>query len=436
MQPTQDFNETNLLWMRGRGSNLKLKENRRPTQDEWHSLAKRIEGQVSTGAFQFKGIYSTTKNNKRVLSTNNAADTLVLRKLNDNIRRAYGIRQTQRAQAIKLAKKALSEYTPKGIVRIDLKSCFESITPQKVIEKLRRDGRVSYQTIHLLELFFRQSKAFGSNRYTKGLPRGVVFSSTLAELYLKELDKSAFLIDGLYIYVRYVDDILAIAAKPGIALHGELERSAKNLGLRLNTSKTEIKHSGCACAFACVHAAGKCSCQHKCACSNGSHNLECVEYLGYKLIFATGKSLVKQGACYALLSRKKMATTKLRVCNALNDYRKTRNFSLLHDRLRFLTSNVAIDHSLRGRRLLTGLAFTHDQYSEPPTPHPFVDSTIPSLDTFLRTKIRRLAKHYALSTAERNLLIRRSFSAGHKHRHRANFHPSKIREITGCWSHA
>lgn len=436
MQPTQDFNAQNLLWMRGKRMSAGAKKSLPKNQSEWKTLAKSAEEEIAHGSFKFRGIYSATAAGKRVLSTNNTVDTLVLRKINDNIRRAYGIRQTQRSQALKLAKQALSEWTPKGIVRIDLKSCFESITPRKIIEKLKADGRASYQTINLLEIFFKQSKVFGSNHYGKGLPRGVLISSTLAELYLKELDEGIGLSEGLYVYIRYVDDIVAVASKPASVIYSEMETSAASLALKLNHAKTKLKYSGCKCGFLCNHDTGNCPCSNSCTCDDKKGNFDSFDYLGYKLIFKTGKDISKGSESFALLSDKKSRRVKTRIVLAINSYKQIPDYGLLLDRIKFLTSNVLIAKNSHGGKLYSGIAFSHEQYKSPPDPLQYASSTLESLDRFLRSRLRTACNHLGVSKPKTEELISNSFVFGFSNRHKVAFTAPRLKAIRSCWENA
>lgn len=434
MKPTQDFTMQNLLWMRGRKVLQSIKKNAPTNLAGWKNLCGTVEEEIARGNFKFRGLFASSASGKPTLSTSSAADALVLRKINDNIRRAYGIRQTQRTQAVKLARTALREWTPKGIVAVDLKSCFESITPRKVTEKLKRDGRVSNQTIHLLDVFFEQAKRFGANKYTKGLPRGILISSTLAELYLKELDDRIALTSGLYVYIRYVDDILAISASPAGELFDTISKSITLQGLLLNGAKSRIVDAGCKCSFVCQHPIGRCPCHNKaCTCKLSDGNFEYVDYLGYKLIFNTGKELKKTGECYALIADNKCAKIRRRISLAFSSYKRLKNLPLLDDRLRFLSSNVVIDKSLRNSKLLSGVAYTYDQYLPPPPSHPFESSTFEAIDKFLRTKVRKLCSVEPFTYMQRRLLLRHSFYHGHQSHHRTTFTAVRMKEIGSCW---
>ncbi|WP_363796683.1 antiviral reverse transcriptase Drt3a [Lysobacter firmicutimachus] len=433
MKPTQDFTAQNLFWMKGRKISESIKKNAPIDKAGWLELARETEEKIALGTFRFVGLFASNASGKPALSTCNAADALVLRKINGNIRRAYGIRQTQRAQAVKLARTALSEQIPKGIISLDLKSCFESITPRKVTEKLRRDAKVSTQTIHLLELFLSQAKKFGTNKYTRGLPRGILVSSTLAELYLKELDNRIARMEGVYLYLRYVDDILVMTSRPSQAALKEISGIIATQDLLLNAAKSRILDAGCLCAFDCSHSTGKCPCRSKCICRRTPDNLDFVDYLGYRLIFSTGSAL-RNPACYAMIAQSKAERTKKRIYLAITNFKKNKNFALLSDSLRYLTSNVTIDKSSHRSRLSSGIAYTYDQYEEPKSPHRFMDCSLDSLDKFLRTKIRKLSVSTPLTYMQRRDLFKNSFVYGHKNKHRASFSQSRSLEIKRIWT--
>lgn len=432
MKPTQDFTAQNLFWMKGRRIPESLRKNSPKTKDDWLKLASAVEEDVAKGRFRFTGIFSANASGKPALSTSSTADALVLRKINDNIRRAYGIRQTQRAQAVSLAKTALAEWTPKGVISLDLKSCFESITPREVIEKLREDAKVSTQTIHLLDLFLTQARHFGANKYTRGLPRGILVSSTLAELYLKVLDSRIARMKGVYLYIRYVDDILVLAARQSKPVFEEISGLVEAQGLALNAAKLRAVDVGCHCAFECNHAVGKCPCANKCKCNKNVDNFDYVDYLGYRLIFSTGSALASP-KCYAMVARAKADRIKKRISRTVLNYKKTGDLGLLVDSLKYLTSNVTVDKSIRDSRLSSGVAFTYSQYDEPPQPHRFSDCSLDGIDKFLRTKIRRVSVTHGLTYIQRREVLRHSFVYGHAKKHRSSFPKSRVLQIKRTW---
>jgi len=436
MKPTQDFTSQNLFWMKGRTVSESIKKRAPVTKEGWLDLARNVEDQIARGTFRYTGLFASEASGKPALSTSSAADALVLRKINDNIRRAYGIRQAQRAQSVRLARIALAEPLPKGVISLDLKSCFESITPRRVIEKLRQDAKVSTQTIHLLEQFLSQARKFGANKYSRGLPRGILVSSTLAELYLKELDDKIARINGVYLFIRYVDDILVVSARPSHVTFEEISSAIQDLGLLLNAAKSRIVDAACKCDFECDHTLGSCPCHSKCKCDRCKDNLEFVDYLGYRLIFATGRRLEeKENVCYAMVARSKAGRAKQRVASVISTFKKRQNYPLLVDSLKYLTANVTIDKSLKRSRLSSGVAYTYDQYEEPKVlPPQFDECSLSGLDKFLRTKLRHLFAASSLTYMQRKALLKNSFVHGHRSRHRASFTKARALEIRRSWS--
>jgi hypothetical protein len=399
--------------------------------DDWTILAEQVEQQIANGTFKFSGIYSTEVAGKKVISTTDVSDAIVLRKINDNIRRAYGIRQAQRAESIRLLKDALAEWTPKSVVTLDLKSCFETITPALVLAKLRREGRVSSQTISLLQTFFHQTRRFGANQ---GLPRGILISSTLAELYLKDLDAAVSLISGVYVYIRYVDDIVALAARDEDDISRLIEVEVTNLGLKVNKAKGEKKRGGCKCSFTCTHKPKKCPCAKKCECECTVDNFEEIDYLGYKIIFPTGYRTKIEKRSYVILSKRKAHKTKFRIAQSVSSFKIDRDYDLLRDRLRYLTRNVITDRTIAGSRLLSGIAFTFSEYEEPPRPHRFEKYTLQGLDTFVSMKLSILRRQGLVSQIQADQLLLNTFKAGFSRRHRLSLPSHRIKAIRMCWN--
>jgi len=433
MKPTQDFTAQNLFFMKGRRIPESLRARAPRSADEWLELARDTEAQIVQGSFRFSGLFASSASGKPALSTASPADALVLRKINDNIRRAYGIRQAQRSASVRLARTALSEWPPKGVVSLDLKSCFESITPKRVIDKLRDDARVSSQTVQLLEMFLSQATRFGANMYTRGLPRGILVSSTLAELYLTALDEKIKSLTGVYVYIRYVDDILVIASREANQLAREVFGAVNDQDLQINRAKSRVVDVGCKCDFTCNHPIGQCPCRDACKCTINGDNLDFIDYLGYRLIFGTGQKTASYQKCHAMVAPRKAKKIKKRVALSIHSYKQKADFELLEDRLRYLTSNLTIDQTLTKRTLRSGISHTFDQYHEPDDLGRFADCSLASLDRFARTKLRLLFAKRNFSYMERRRLRRNSFKHGHANFHRASFQRERIDQIKECW---
>lgn len=98
-----------------------------------------------------------------------------MRKINENIRRAYRIKQANRLDTIRQVQQALRETTPKHVIRLDIKSFYESVPRRVLLNRLRADRLVSTRTLDLLTRLLKLVSHLG----TSGLPRGLQVSATL-----------------------------------------------------------------------------------------------------------------------------------------------------------------------------------------------------------------------------------------------------------------
>ena len=79
------------------------------------------------------------------------AQKLIIRKLNDNIKRLYKDEQSNRRVIIKQVKALLEEEIPMWILKTDVEKFYESIDRNRLLAKLKNDSMLSYHSIFLLE---------------------------------------------------------------------------------------------------------------------------------------------------------------------------------------------------------------------------------------------------------------------------------------------
>ena len=127
------------------------------------------------------------------------------------------------------------------VVDADLKSYFDTIPHQRLMERVRgkvADGPV----LHLLEQFLRQGVMDGLQEWApeKGTPQGAVISPLLANIYLDPLDH--LVAEHGLALVRYADDFVILCRTPEEAQRGlrlVQQWTAEN-GLTLHPTKTRI----------------------------------------------------------------------------------------------------------------------------------------------------------------------------------------------------
>lgn len=165
--------------------------------------------------------------------------------INDELQKTYKINQPNRNVILKNLMLLLSDKVDKMIVRADIKEFFESIPRKKFIMNIERDGIVSHRSIKLMKrMFFELSQQYN---YFSGVPRGISFSPSLADIYLRDIDTKICQLDGIYLYQRYVDDVIIIASPTtetwtAKSLFSKVENIFKDGDLILHSDEDEGKY--------------------------------------------------------------------------------------------------------------------------------------------------------------------------------------------------
>jgi len=340
---------------------------------------------------------------------------IVLRKLDNNIKRLYKIKQTDRTEIVKQVKTVLSDATPINIVRLDIKSFYENISKNKVLKKINNDYLLSSESKFILDKIF-------NNKFFKdkdGLPRGIGVSATLSEMYLRNIDKYIKRSSGVIYYARYVDDILIVSCNDGQKLIEEVEKKLTELGLELNTKK---------CDNLQLPAKGKalCNCVSSCVCNEG------FEYLGYKFSFPLTKRNKQNKRFVSItVANSKISKIKTRLVNSFLDYSLTKNICLLDMRLKYLSGNYFIPLTKSGENLKGGIFYHYPLITD--------DNCLKDLTKFLRKLI--FSRHGnlgakispSLTHHLRKYLLRYTFEGGFKKRIIHKLTPREIGEIKECW---
>lgn len=433
---SQEFTVAALNRMRRRGAQFKYKTDDGSfpkNQAEWLALLTSIQDQILAGTFRFRS-FSTRdiSKGKKIFSTHSLENIMVMRKINDNIRRAYRVKQANRFDIIKQIQQALKETTPKHVIRLDIRSFYESVPRRRLVEKIRADRLVSTRTLELLSRLLRLTSHAGS----RGLPRGLQVSATLAEIHASHLERDLRAIQGVYYVARYVDDIVIFSYVDISNIEENIYGAFKANGLLVNESKTIKISVQCRCASGCVHPNGNCACTSSCKCSVQlvDANTRQLDILGYKLAFPDVNDRNKFNPVGAYMADKKMAKYKSRIHAATRDYLATNDFCLLRDRVRFLTGNYELESSKAGGSLRGGIFYNFDLYSPLSDGTLMRDSRLEHLDEFLSSSLLRAFKiHAPPSRDERRELLSLSFVNGHRLRRMRKLLPKRISEIGRCW---
>ncbi|MGE4299097.1 MAG: antiviral reverse transcriptase Drt3a [Desulfovibrionaceae bacterium] len=373
-------------------------------------------------SYSILDIEKTHIRKKTVYTTSSLRDTLVIRKINDVVRRIYKVKQSDRSIIIKQIKSLLSDSTSYSIIRTDISSFYESISKKIAIKKIESDGIVTQKIIKLIRKLYGTARKDGHC----GLMRGLGLSATLSEIYMRDFDAGIRRTQGVFYYARYVDDIIIFTINDPNDLLDKIPAILPD-GLSLNYDKTRITHIPCkktvkvySDTFKCLNA-GSCSSQTK-----------LVSFLGYSITFSCHNKQQKRKNVYITISRKKINKIKTRIVRSFQEYIKTKDYDLLKQRLVFLTSNYKIESNNRKSYIMAGIYYNYPLLTEP-------YDCLNSLDIFLRNiifaKTNAFWKKLRLSSSKKNVLKKYSFKVGYEKRISNNFTVEDIDTIKKCWQY-
>lgn len=300
--------------------------------DDFEIALSETYSKILNGQFDFSfQIY------KHFFLVNDLCQKLVLRKLNDNVKRIYKDEQANRRIIINQVKTLLEDTTPSLIIKTDIKSFYESINRNRIIEKVQDDALLSYHSIKLIKKIFDHPLI----KEKTGLPRGVNLSATLSEIYLRKFDNWIRSKKGIFYYARFVDDMIIFTHSINAInnLQNEISEKLGELaeGLILNREKTQT--------FKSINI----------------NNKRPLEYLGYKFIKENQK---KHDSLKITIADKKVKKVKTRIIKALLDYSENLDFNLLVNRIKFLTGNYSIRKRTDGTDLRAGLYYNYMEVTD------------------------------------------------------------------------
>ncbi len=322
---------------------------------------------------------------------------LILRKLYSNIKRIYGVRQSNRNQIVKQIISLLKEESHKWVVRIDIRHFYESINRSRIVERFIEDGRLSYQSISLLKSLFDHQTIASIN----GLPRGLSISSVMSELYMKYFDLDIRRMDGVFYYARFVDDIIVFCNKQEAQenVWEKIPKILDNIGLQLNESKSYKW-------------------------SDQQNDIK-LTYLGYTFIPKEKNSLE------IAIADKKVNVIKTRITKSFVRFAKDGNFEMLKNRIKFLTGNISIHNPCTLLPIKVGIYFNY-KFATDRTALYELDKYFQNL---LHCKTGKLGSILTMkmSATQRTQLTKYSFVFGFDNHVNHFFTSAKIADITDCW---
>ena len=327
---------------------------------ELKKVLEKISSEVADKSFSISLIEKKNNGIKDlyIIDRESASEFFTLKQMQLNLERAYKVKQGNRKNIISCLKQVLSSNLKKYIIRADIRSFYESIPNEKIINYLENDALLTYKNKILFKKLFEEYNVYSKNK--KGVPRGVGVSAYLAELYMKKFDDAMMHDERIIYFARYVDDIVIVtfgSESDADLIFEKMERIINyDLGLEINKDKT----------IGPLNFGGKSSPKF--------------DYLGYSFKREDDNLIIS-------LSDKKIKKIKSRIDLSIKNflytsYRNKKKASyILLNRVKYLTGNTRL-YGLK-KNTLVGIYFSNNYLND--------KSCLEDLDKYLKNKVLYLS---------------------------------------------
>ncbi len=361
---------------------------------------------------EFPNLLEAVLKGKKVYQTRDVILDVLIRRLNLSLKTINHVKQQDRNNIIKSIIGLLKEHNRYSIIRLDIKSFYESVDRDYILRKLEDDPAYSITTIDILK---RLNHCFEASNVT-GLPRGLSISATLSEYLLRPFDNTVKQMDGVFYYARFVDDILIISSRNATTFSKEVEKLLPHF---LHFSNKPHKKTATEVGYFNKNSLGE---------------KACFEYLGYKF---TVTDIKKEGRVLAVdIADSKIRKIKTKIVKSLLDYGNNDDFGLLKKRIRLLTSNFYLSNKYRSTKVRSGIYYNY-RYINACDTH---KSNLLELDDYLRAiifkndvAVKCLLSPIGLSKNQKAEIVKLSFVCGHMKKIFHRFTPLQMRAIKKCW---
>jgi hypothetical protein len=387
--------------------------------------AQILRGATESAHALFSGQNPLTKftlKSKDVFQVKDLAHRIIVRKVRSNLLHVHTSDQLGRDFIATNTVHMLSENVPYRVYRLDIASFYESFNVSDVMRKLAHQPGFSPLSKKLINVLFESCMSLGGT----GIPRGLTLSSTISELVMKDFDAKVRSHDGVYMFYRYVDDIVLITRGT----------ENKRVFLRWLTSQLPPRLS--------LHG-GK---QRVCEADEMPRKLPPTpakvldfDYLGYNFSVwnpakgGSNQNIKKEFRSVIVdIAPQKVAKIKTRIVRSFLSFKANRDFQLLALRIKYLTSNFSVKDLNRNTYKLAGIYYNYPRVTT-------YEGGLRSLDSFLHNAIlskrgRLFATTSSLLTkAQKNELLAQSFARGHRQRTFMHFSIVQLTTIRKCWLH-
>ncbi|TDN98881.1 antiviral reverse transcriptase Drt3a [Sunxiuqinia elliptica] len=373
-------------------------------EQELESISKT----VTSKDFRLELHEDTTITSKPIYKTTYTLENiLTFKQLQYNFRKLYKVKQASRYSIVSHLKSLLDDGFPKIILKTDIKSFYESIPQNRLLDKIQNENLLTPLSRRFIQQILNQFNNFTSS--TIGVPRGIGISAYLVELYMRDIDRKIKQIPNVMYYARYVDDIIVIFKPPIDNLPFNYKSTIKSIlladGLTMNEEGTKTQLIDLKNVSSTI-------------------NYE-FDYLGYK--FSSGYKSGKHIPLTIKLSDKKKRRYAVRLIRALNLYESQAISNeklarkVLIRRIRFLLGNTRLVNNKKN--VLTGVYYTNSLLT--------TISDFEHLDLFFNRLLLKSGYPVKLKT---RLSCKNSFVAGYNASNISRFSSTELKQMMKNWT--
>lgn len=335
---------------------------------------------------------------------------LIIRKLNQNLKKCFKSNEKNRNIIIKRLTLFLQESIPYNVYRLDVSNFYESINQEHLFKLINQNHYLCNHSKNLISEIFSQFSLLNG----QGIPRGIMISSTLSELVMAAFDIEVTKHKEVFFYQRYVDDIIIITS--GRENSNNFKIQLENnlpIDLTFNTEKTKIL-------------------KIKKDIDKKNIILGNFDYLGYDFTIHPNKDKSLPRKIEIEIAKKKLNKIKSKIIRSFIVFKINQNFNLLMERLNFLSTNYSIYDRKKSKKKIAGLYYSYPLISPQ-------SRSLKLLDNYYRNIIlspsgfSHLNIYSSLTQSQKRTLLKISFSKGHINRTFNYFSGNKIKEIQECW---
>lgn len=288
----------------------------------------------------------------------------ILKKLQSNIQHTFKVKQSDRNEIIHQVKNLLDNSFPKYVLRTDIKSFFESIPHDRLLEKIKKNPILNPQSKKIINKILREYKS--KTNLDKGVPRGIGISAYLSELYMRDIDNKIKQLPNVTYYTRYVDDIIIIFTPntkyDNLNYMDKIKNIISDESLEINETKTK--------EFDLVTA---------------QPTTNEFDFLGYEIKFYNTKKPIEVDLTEKKINKYKAKIDKsFELYNSESKYDEKKARKLLVKRLRYLTENTRLLNVKK--EILIGIYFSNIMITK--------TNSLNELDEYLEQKINTLLAPY------------------------------------------